>query len=75
VPEQTRIVEILVSSVPVRALLIGKVAAMTLLAFAQIALIALVTLVGARLADLDPGVMGLLGPAIGWSCPSSCSGS
>jgi ABC-2 type transport system permease protein len=69
VPEQTRIVEILVSSVPVRALLIGKVVAMTLLAFAQIALIALVTLMGARLADLDPGVMGLLGPAIGWFLP------
>jgi ABC-2 type transport system permease protein len=69
VPEQTRIVELLVSSVPVRALLIGKVAAMTLLAFAQIALIALVTLIGARLADLDPGVMGLLGPAIGWFLP------
>jgi ABC-2 type transport system permease protein len=67
--KQTRIVEILVSSVPVRSLLIGKVAAMTLLAFAQIALIALVTLVGARLADLDPGVMGLLAPAIGWFLP------
>lgn len=67
--KQTRIVEILVSSVPVRSLLIGKVAAMTLLAFAQITLISLVTLVGARLADLDPGVISLLGPAIGWFLP------
>jgi ABC-2 type transport system permease protein len=67
--KQTRIVEILVSSVPVRALLAGKVAAMTLLAFAQIALIALVSLTGARLAGLDPVVLHLLGPAVGWFVP------
>jgi ABC-2 type transport system permease protein len=67
--KQTRIVEILVSSVPVRALLAGKVAAMTVLAFGQIALIALVTLVGLRIADVDAGVLGLVGPAIGWFLP------
>ena len=67
--KQTRIVEILVASVPVRALLAGKVAAMTLLAFAQIALIALVTFVGMRLADVETGVVNLIGPAIGWFLP------
>lgn len=67
--KQTRIVEILVSSVPIRALLAGKVAALTLLSFAQIALIAVVSLVGTRLAHLDPGVLGLIGPAIGWFLP------
>jgi ABC-2 type transport system permease protein len=67
--KQTRIVEILVSAVPVRALLAGKVAAMTLLAFAQIALIALVSFVGMRIADVEPGVVSLIGPAIGWFIP------
>lgn len=67
--KQTRIVEILVASVPVRALLAGKVAAMTLLAFAQIALIALVTFIGMQIADVDAGVISLVGPAIGWFLP------
>jgi ABC-2 type transport system permease protein len=64
--KQTRIVEILVASVPTRALLAGKVAALTLLAFAQVGLIALVSLTGARLAGLDRGVLHVLQPAIGW---------
>ncbi|WP_127497187.1 ABC transporter permease [Actinoplanes solisilvae] len=64
--KQTRIVEILVASVPTRALLAGKVAALGLLAFTQVALIAIVTLVGARLAGLDSGVLSLLEPTIGW---------
>jgi len=67
--KQTRIVEILVASVPVRALLAGKVAAMTLLAFGQIALIALVTFAGMQIADVDAGVIGLVGPAVGWFLP------
>ena len=67
--KQTRIVEILVASVPVRALLAGKVAALSLLSFAQVALIAVVSLVGARLAGLDPGVLRLLEPAVGWFVP------
>ena len=64
--KQTRIVEILVASVPVRALLAGKVAAMTLLAFGQIALIAVVALVGMRVAGVDPDVTALVGPTIAW---------
>ncbi|MEV4707636.1 ABC transporter permease [Actinoplanes sp. NPDC049316] len=67
--KQTRIVEILVSSVPVRALLAGKVAALTLLAFAQIALITLVAFVGMQIGDVDAHVVGLIGPAIGWFLP------
>jgi ABC-2 type transport system permease protein len=67
--KQTRIVEILVASVPVRALLAGKVAAMTLLAFAQIALFALVTFAGMQIAGADAGVIGLVGPTIGWFLP------
>lgn len=67
--KQTRIVEILVASVPVRALLAGKVMAMTLLAFGQILLIALVAFAGMQIADVDSGVIGLVGPAIGWFLP------
>ncbi len=67
--KQTRIVEILVASLPVRALLAGKVAALSLLSFAQVALIALVSLIGARLSGLDAGVLSLLEPAIGWFVP------
>jgi len=64
--KQTRIVEILVASVPVRALLAGKVAAMTLLAFGQIALVAVVAFVGMRIAGADANVTALVGPAIAW---------
>ncbi|MET8148114.1 ABC transporter permease [Actinoplanes sp. NPDC049668] len=67
--KQTRIVEILVASVPVRALLGGKVAAMTLLAFGQIALIALVALAGMRIAGLGTDVIGAVGPAVAWFLP------
>ena len=67
--KQTRIVEILVASVPVRALLAGKVAALTLLAFGQIALIAVVAVVGMQIGDVDAHVAGLIGPTIGWFLP------
>jgi ABC-2 type transport system permease protein len=67
--KQTRIVEILVASVPVRALLAGKVAAMTLLAFGQTALISLVALVGMRIARVDADVTALVGPTIAWFLP------
>jgi ABC-2 type transport system permease protein len=67
--KQTRIVEILVSSVPVRALLIGKVAAMTALAFGQLALIAVVGLIGMRVADVGGPVIDALLPTIGWFLP------
>jgi ABC-2 type transport system permease protein len=67
--KQNRIVEILVASVPVRALLAGKVAAMTLLAFGQIALLAAVAFVGMQIAAIDAGLISLIGPAIGWFLP------
>lgn len=67
--KQTRIVEILVSSVPTRALLAGKVAAMTLLAFGQIALLALTALIGTRVTDVDSGLADAIGPTIGWFLP------
>ncbi|GAB7041727.1 ABC transporter permease [Catenuloplanes niger JCM 9533] len=71
--KQTRIVEILVSSVPPRVMLAGKVLAGTILAFGQIALLALVSIGGMRLSggEASNGVslLNLLAPAIGWFLP------
>ncbi|SCL73852.1 ABC transporter permease [Micromonospora peucetia] len=66
--KQTRIVEILVAAVPVRALLAGKIIAGTALAFGQIALIALVAVVGVQFGD-NGELLSLLAPAIGWFLP------
>ncbi|MEU8300105.1 ABC transporter permease [Micromonospora sp. NPDC048909] len=66
--KQTRIVEILVAAVPVRALLAGKMVAGTLLALGQIALVALVAVAGMAFSG-DTGLLTLLGPAIGWFVP------
>nr|WP_218908542.1 ABC transporter permease [Micromonospora jinlongensis] len=66
--KQTRIVEILVAAVPVRALLAGKVVAGGILAFAQIALIAVVAVLGMQIGD-SGGLLSLLAPAIGWFVP------
>jgi ABC-2 type transport system permease protein len=66
--KQTRIVEILVAAVPVRALLAGKVIGNGALALAQVAAIALVSVLSLRLVDTGP-LLGLLGPAIGWFIP------
>ncbi|MEH0973967.1 ABC transporter permease [Micromonospora sp. CPCC 205546] len=66
--KQTRIVEILVAAVPVRALLAGKMIAGTLLALGQIALVAAVAVIGVQFGD-SGGLLSLLGPAIGWFLP------
>lgn len=67
--KQTRVVEILVATIPVRALLAGKVVGGAVLAFGQIALITVVGIVGARLGGAPDNVLSLLGPAIGWFIP------
>ncbi|MFF5180945.1 ABC transporter permease [Micromonospora sp. NPDC000316] len=66
--KQTRIVEILVAAVPVRALLAGKVLAGSILALGQIVLIALVAVIGMQIGD-NGGLLTLLAPAIGWFVP------
>jgi len=66
--KQTRIVEILVASVPTRALLAGKVVAGGVLALTQIALIAAVTIAGVQFTD-NGGLLSLIGPSIGWFIP------
>ncbi|MEV4754104.1 ABC transporter permease [Micromonospora sp. NPDC049559] len=66
--KQTRIVEILVAAVPVRALLVGKILANSLLALGQIVLTALVAVVGTQVAHATT-LLTLIGPAIGWFVP------
>ncbi|MGW4461378.1 ABC transporter permease [Micromonospora sp. NPDC004704] len=66
--KQTRIVEILVATVPVRALLAGKVIAASALAIGQIILIAAVALIGMTATD-SGAIMDQVAPAIGWFIP------
>ncbi|MFC0005354.1 ABC transporter permease [Micromonospora siamensis] len=66
--KQTRIVEILVAAVPVRALLAGKILAAGALALGQVALIALTALAGMRLAG-SGDLLALVAPALGWFVP------
>ncbi|PJJ65409.1 ABC transporter permease [Compostimonas suwonensis] len=63
--KQTRIVEILMSTIPVRALLAGKVAGNSILAFGQIAIIAVVAIVG-LMASGQAVLVGSIGPSIVW---------
>lgn len=63
--KQTRIVEILLASVPARALLAGKIIGNSLLAFVQIALIAAVVLIGGAITD-NAVILDGLGVPIAW---------
>jgi ABC-2 type transport system permease protein len=68
VEKQTRIVEILVATVPVRALLAGKIAAHSLLVFAQVTALAVLAPLALR-AGGQGLLLGLVGPALGWFVP------
>jgi ABC-2 type transport system permease protein len=68
VEKQTRIVEILASTVPVRALLAGKIAAHSLLVFAQVGLLALIAPLALR-AGGQGLLLALIAPALGWYVP------
>ncbi|MDQ1082023.1 MULTISPECIES: ABC transporter permease [Microbacterium] len=63
--KQTRVVEILISAIPVRVLLAGKVLGNTILAMAQIVLLAAVAVVGLAVTD-QTGVLDALGAPIAW---------
>jgi len=63
--KQTRVVEILMSTVPVRALLAGKVIGNSVLAFGQIALIAVIATVGLLVTRQTP-LLSAVGPAVLW---------
>jgi ABC-2 type transport system permease protein len=63
--KQTRVVEILMSTIPVRTLLAGKVLGNSILAFGQIALIAILAGVG-LLATGQSALLGVLGAPLIW---------
>ncbi|GAB3604765.1 ABC transporter permease [Conyzicola nivalis] len=63
--KQTRIVEILMATIPVRALLAGKIVGSSILAFGQIVLIALFAGIG-LLATGQNILLGEIGPSIIW---------
>lgn len=66
--KQTRIVEILVSTVPVRALLAGKILGHTILTLGQVVVLALAAPIALRVAGLGE-LLGVVAPALGWFIP------
>ena len=64
----TRIVEILVATIPVRALLAGKIIACTILAMGQIVLIGAIAVLGLNVTG-SAQILNLVAPAIGWFIP------
>lgn len=66
--KQTRIVEILVSTVPVRALLAGKILGHVILTLGQVVLLALSAPIALRLAGQQE-LLAVVAPALGWFVP------
>ncbi|MEV0676136.1 ABC transporter permease [Actinosynnema sp. NPDC050436] len=66
--KQTRIVEILVSTIPVRALLAGKIVGHALLTLGQVAVIAAVTPIALSIGGHSQ-LLALVAPALGWFVP------
>jgi len=62
--KQTRVVELLISAIPVRALLAGKVIGNTILAMAQIVVLAAIAVVGLTVTGQDLVLTGLGGPLV-----------
>ncbi|MDQ1129778.1 ABC transporter permease [Microbacterium sp. SORGH_AS_0888] len=62
--KQTRVVEVLISAIPVRALLAGKVLGNTILAMAQILALAAIAIVGLTVTGQDLVLTGLGGPLV-----------
>lgn len=63
--KQSRIVEILAAAVPIREILVGKIVGMTILATAQVALLAIVGLIGVSFTEYST-ILTALAPAAGW---------
>lgn len=66
--KQNRIVEIIASAIPLRQLLIGKIAGNTVLALAQVVLLSLVGVGGLLVTD-NADLLDQLAPGIGWFLP------
>lgn len=63
--KQTRVVELLISAIPVRSLLAGKVIGNTVLAMGQILILAAIAIIGLTVTDQTELLQGLGGP-IAW---------
>ncbi|MEU0883401.1 ABC transporter permease [Lentzea sp. NPDC005914] len=66
--KQTRIVEILVSTVPVRALLAGKILGHVILTLGQVVVLALTAPIALRVAGQSE-LLAVVAPALGWFVP------
>lgn len=62
--KQTRVVELLISAIPVRSLLAGKVIGNTILAMGQIIVLAAIAVVGLSVTGQDLVLTGLGGPVV-----------
>jgi ABC-2 type transport system permease protein len=71
--KQTRIVEILVATIPVRALLAGKIIGHTLLTLGQVVVIAIAGPVALSLGG-QTELLSVMAPALGWFVPFLCLG-
>ncbi|SFB63876.1 ABC-2 type transport system permease protein [Amycolatopsis marina] len=71
--KQTRVVEILVATVPVRALLAGKILGHTLLNLGQVVVLAVAAPIALRLGGHEE-LLGVIAPALGWFVPFLCLG-
>ncbi|WP_298183360.1 ABC transporter permease [Saccharomonospora sp.] len=71
--KQTRIVEILVATVPVRALLAGKILGHALLTLGQVVVVAIAAPIALSIGDHGE-LLSVLLPALGWFVPFMCLG-
>jgi ABC-2 type transport system permease protein len=71
--KQTRIVEILVATVPIRALLAGKVAGHAVLTLGQVAVIAVAAPIALSIGGQGE-LLSVIAPALGWFVPFMCLG-
>ncbi|TDV54898.1 ABC transporter permease [Actinophytocola oryzae] len=73
VEKQTRIVEILVSTIPVRAMLAGKIVGHSLLTLGQVVVLAVATPIALSLGG-QTALLSIVAPALGWFVPFMCLG-
>jgi ABC-2 type transport system permease protein len=71
--KQTRIVEILVSTIPVRALLAGKIIGHSVLTLGQVVVLAVAAPIALGLGD-HGDLLSIMAPALGWFVPFMCLG-
>ena len=71
--KQTRIVEILVATIPVRALLAGKIVGHALLTLGQVVVIAVAAPIALSLGG-QTELLNVMAPALGWFVPFLCLG-